>query len=220
MFKARKDKAAGQAEPGSSEATGGPPDSSLAVSSDVSRVTATSSGASRSALSSLPPSPIVTTNHTRQRSADRRADPLGLNVVFEPETSPSLDIIFVHGLGGTSRQTWSKNRDPELFWPQKWLPLEPDIQSARVLTFGYNAHFWSSGPGSISRISDFAKDLLYGMRFSQGENSKNLGIGEVSILKQSHLDVLLKKIQRPIIFVVHSMGGLVVKKVYPPLRWN
>lgn len=106
-------------------------------------------------------------------------DPLGLAVLHEPEGPPILDIIFVHGLGGTSRQTWSKNRDPELFWPHKWLPTEPDIKSARILSFGYNAHFASSGPSTISRISDFAKDLLFAMRFSNNSEMSHLSIGEV-----------------------------------------
>lgn len=32
----------------------------------------------------------------RSRSIDRRKDPVGLTIVYNPETLPSLDIIFVH----------------------------------------------------------------------------------------------------------------------------
>lgn len=34
-------------------------------------------------------------------------------------------------------------------WPQQWLPLDPDICSSRILTFGYNARFRSGGPQNM-----------------------------------------------------------------------
>jgi hypothetical protein len=116
-----------------------------------------------------------------QRSQDRSADPLGLTVVYAPKESPSVDIIFVHGLGGSSRKTWSKNRDPELFWPRTWLPSEPDICTARILTFGYNAHYRSLAPNNILSISDFAKNLLFEMRFGKDDATNDLKIGDVSL---------------------------------------
>ncbi|KAL8747538.1 MAG: hypothetical protein Q9184_007585, partial [Pyrenodesmia sp. 2 TL-2023] len=133
-----------------------------------------------------------------ERSIERHADPLGLNVVYAPEGGiPAADIILIHGLGGTSRKTWSWNKDPQFFWPEKWLPSELGFQQARVLSFGYNAHFASSGRGNILNIADFAKDLLFGMRYSLDHTSQELEIGRA-----------------PIIFVAHSMGGLVVKKAF------
>lgn len=123
-------------------------------------------------------------------------DPLGLNVIHVPDSPHTVDIIFVHGLGGTSRQTWSKNKDPNLFWPKEWLPLEPEMSTARVLSFGYNAHFAVPGK-NILNISDFARELLFAMKFGTDEQTGDLDIGHV-----------------PIIFVVHSMGGLVVKKAF------
>ncbi|MCJ1477255.1 hypothetical protein MMC13_005926 [Lambiella insularis] len=133
----------------------------------------------------------------RQKSRDRRADPQGLTVLYSPECPRSADIIFVHGLGGSSRQSWSKNRDLDFCWPQHWLPKEAEISSARILTFGYDAHFSSTGPTSVSNIGDFAKALLYDMKFGKDDASRDLAIGEA-----------------PVVFVVHSMGGLVFKKAY------
>lgn len=121
--------------------------------------------------------------------------PLGLNVVYSPDFERKADIIFVHGLGGTSRWSWSKNKDPELFWPLTFLPLESDLCMARILTFGYNAAFHKSGKINTS-ILDFAKDLLFDMKYGQDQNTNGLDMGRV-----------------PILFVVHSMGGLVVKEV-------
>jgi len=133
-----------------------------------------------------------------ERSRDRRLDPLGLTVLYEPEGPPVADIVFVHGLGGTSRQTWCKDRDPSLFWPCEWLPQERGLRNARVTSFGYNAHFASfSSKGNILNISDFAKDLLFKMRFATDQGERELNMGSA-----------------PIIFVAHSMGGLVVKKAY------
>lgn len=114
----------------------------------------------------------VTTSHAPR-------DPLGLNLIHVPDTPNTVDIIFVHGLGGTSKQTWSKNKDPNLFWPKEWLPLEPGISTARVMSFGYNAHFAAPGK-NILNISDFARELLFAMKFGTDEQSGSLDIGQVS----------------------------------------
>ena len=107
------------------------------------------------------------------------ADALGLHVIYQPAYEAPVDIIFVHGLGGASRKTWSKFQDPSLFWPEQWLPLEPEICEARILTFGYNANFRYGSPGSIANIGDFAKDLLFGMKFGKDRNMEDLRIGRV-----------------------------------------
>lgn len=132
----------------------------------------------------------------RSRSASPSPTPaLGLHAVHQPEKA-TADIIFVHGLGGHCYRTWTKNHDSAAFWPGNWLPLEPEIQAARILTFGYNAK-WRGATKSISTVTDFAKELLFEMRFAKAPDGADLNIGE-----------------KPIIFVVHSMGGLVVKKAY------
>ncbi|KAH8778620.1 hypothetical protein F5883DRAFT_626595 [Diaporthe sp. PMI_573] len=138
---------------------------------------------------------LVNVHLSRGPSPARDSSNLGLHVLHEPQAA-SLDIIFVHGLGGDSRRTWSKNHDPALFWPELWLPFEPGISTARILTFGYDAN-WRGASRSVSNISDFAKELLFEMRFAKGRSNGDLSLGS-----------------RPIIFVVHSMGGLVVKKAF------
>lgn len=65
-----------------------------------------------------------------------------------------------------------------MFWPQEWLPLEPGLRDARILTFGYNAHF-SSATKDVFSISDFAKDLLLQMKFGNDEQVRSLDIGQV-----------------------------------------
>lgn len=99
--------------------------------------------------------------------------------MYEPTTSVKANIVFIHGLGGTSRMTWSKNKDKQLFWPQMFLPYEEDIASARILTFGYNAEVASGNGRSIVSVLDFAKDFLYELKYARDENSKDLAIASV-----------------------------------------
>ncbi len=140
-------------------------------------------------MSDISPTTVV-------RTRDRKSEPLGLHVVYTPPGPRTIDLIFVHGLGGTSRLSWSYDRNLANFWPKEWLPLEPGFKDARILTFGYNANFMSQTK-DLFNISDFAKDLLLQLKVGMDENVVSLEIGKV-----------------PIIFVVHSMGGLVVKKAY------
>lgn len=142
-----------------------------------------------------------TRSMTASSIADRSArDPLGLKMVHRPPQERKVDIIFVHGLGCSSRMTWSKNHDLDYFWPLKFLPSEPEIGDARILTFGYNANFRpGSGKNSMS-VLDFAKGLLYDLKYATDEpvpELEDLRLGE-----------------KLIIFVVHSMGGLIVKEAY------
>ena len=120
--------------------------------------------------------------HLRELATERQSDPLGLTTVHEPELEPSVNIIFVHGLGGTSRTTWSSNRDKKYFWPREWLPHEHGFGSARILSFGYNAHFAAPRQQNVLNIGDFAIDLLFGMRFGLNPRGQELRLGNVCFL--------------------------------------
>ena len=138
----------------------------------------TSNSASHVRKHSLSPPPANPTHKDTDHNI-KPVNPLGLHAVYVPETPPSVDIIFVHGLGGTSQATWSWKRDTDFFWPGKWLPGEPFIRNARILSFGYDADFKSVRSGVVSSVSDFAKDLLFCMKFWRMEESGSLQIGEV-----------------------------------------
>lgn len=94
---------------------------------------------------------------TRADSPDGKKGPLGLNTLFEPQGSVVVDLIFVHGLGGGSRSTWTKSFDSSLFWPQEWLPRDAGFHDVRIHSFGYDSNW---GKSSILNIHDFAKSLL------------------------------------------------------------
>ncbi|KAI1119197.1 hypothetical protein F5Y14DRAFT_396854 [Nemania sp. NC0429] len=115
--------------------------------------------------------------------------PLGLTTLFEPNGQATADLIFVHGLNGGSRSTWSKAGDGT-FWPRDWLSCDDAFHDVRIHTFGY-----SSGLNreSVLDIHDFASNLLACVH---------------------HCPTMASMESGPILLVGHSMGGLVIKKAY------
>lgn len=150
----------------------------------------------------MPEISVATSLQSRKRSGHSRRGPegfrkeiepdpgpLGLNVIYTPQNGHKADVVFIHGLGGTSRLTWSKHKDPELFWPLTFLPLEPDICLARILTFAYNANFRKASNVNIS-VLDFAKDLLFDLKYARDEFDKELNMGNVSNVQVFPLELI------------------------------
>ncbi|KAL2020083.1 hypothetical protein VTK56DRAFT_8887 [Thermocarpiscus australiensis] len=119
--------------------------------------------------------------------------PLGLTTLYEPEsrTVPVAELVFIHGLGGGSRKTWSYSSDPHHYWPRAWLPADNDFSEVRIHTFGYKAE-WSERGHSVLDIHGFAQTLLGALRNHPG----------------------IRRTNTRIILVGHSMGGCVAKKAY------
>ncbi|KAK1765234.1 hypothetical protein QBC33DRAFT_495970 [Phialemonium atrogriseum] len=111
--------------------------------------------------------------------------PAGIKLLYSSEHA-NVDIVFVHGLTGDREQTWTSPNatDP---WPKTLLPNK--LPTARVLTFGYDAYVadWR-GVVSQSRVGNHAWNLLTSLARYREEDDTN---------------------DRPIIFVCHSLGGLV-----------
>ena len=124
-------------------------------------------------------------------TSDDTWGPLGLNLLHEP-SDPLIDFIFVHGLGGGSRKTWSKTSSIGHYWPQVWLPKESRFKNVRTHAFGYNSNWRQRGASSLT-VHDFGQALLAAIHNSP-------------TLNQSEKDT-------PIVLVGHSMGGVVIKKM-------
>lgn len=124
-------------------------------------------------------------------------DSEGIHEIINTRNSArTADIVFVHGLDGSSHSTWRYGEEGEeghFFWPEE---LGKELPHCAVWSVGYAAGITGLGnPGMIidQRAGNIAGQL------------SNLGIGE-----------------RPVVFITHSMGGLVVKAliVNCPLKSN
>jgi hypothetical protein len=84
----------------------------------------------------------------------------GLQILYKPPT-PIVDIIFIHGLTGSSYSTWLQ-KDSNIYWPVHL--LSKDIPDARIMAFGYDADVAKLlGPVSQNRLADHARGLLEGL---------------------------------------------------------
>ncbi|KAL8940002.1 MAG: hypothetical protein Q9211_002481 [Gyalolechia sp. 1 TL-2023] len=145
----------------------------------------TSSGLNRSFLSRT-----LTRGDGSSEVAQDVKGPWGLNTLYVPEDVTVADLIFVHGLGGGSRSTWTKHGEPSLYWPEKWLPNDIGFRDVRIHSFGYNSN-WEKE--SSLNIHDFSKSLL----------------GSIQ-----DCPTIPRASQTPLVLVGHSMGGLVIKRAY------
>ena len=89
-----------------------------------------------------------------QYAMAREGRDLGLLNVHQPQ-SPTADLVFIHGLDGHRRATWTNKS--EIFW----LPwLENHLRDVRIWTYGYDA---GSILGSLDdfdlHVNQFLQDL-------------------------------------------------------------
>lgn len=144
-------------------------------------------------------------------------------------------IVFIHGLGGHPKKTWegpqatalvsddederavrkqsrllgeirtrlrSQSPGPSsiprgslAFWPADFLPK--DIPNARILTYGYKA------------------DIVSGFFQANNKNSLSQHSRDLSVKLEREIEN-----QHPIIFVAHSLGGIIIKDVSKYLSYK
>ena len=104
---------------------------------------------------------LIKRTFARQEGVDEGSEDIkgafGLNTLCDVGPAALADLVFVHGLGGGSKSTWTRSGDPNLYWPKAWLPYDPDFHDVRIHSFGYNSNW---GNESILGVHDFAKSLL------------------------------------------------------------
>ncbi|MCJ1344417.1 hypothetical protein MMC31_002620, partial [Peltigera leucophlebia] len=112
---------------------------------------------------------------------------IGLFELSKNESEKTVDVVAVHGLQGDAYKTWE--HDNGSLWLRDFLPA--DIPNARIMTFGYDSTVAFSK--SVAKIEDKALELL-------------------NHLSARRYLAAPGKPARPIVFICHSLGGIVVKK--------
>ena len=131
------------------------------------------SSPSRTSPSRTSPARSVDTDNEENPSAKEDfKGRLGLNLLHNVN-EPVADFVFVHGLGGGSRKTWSKTTNPQHYWPKEWLSRDPEFANVRVHSFGYKAD-WGEKTQSILDVQDFARALLAEMQVSPDIRRSNV----------------------------------------------
>lgn len=151
--------------------------------------------ASSNAASPAPQSPDDSDPSNSTTSDPAPLFPDGIKVWHDcPDAT--VDICFVHGLTGNRDSTWTAPNQ-SLPWPITLLP--PKLPRARLLTWGYDAYVVRASVTSKNRLIDHAKNLLIDLT-----NDRTFyGASE-----------------RPLVFVAHSLGGLVCKEAILSSRNN
>ena len=134
---------------------------------------------------------------------------LGLDTLRPDPLEPYLELIFVHSLLGDSRLTWTHGNDGATFWPE-WLREDANFSKTRIHTYGYEeppVH----GHVEVTRLSDLGEELCHALESNEDVKS-NIHVRTV-VLALLQLSKPAKRAQNPIVFVAHSLGGLLVKAV-------
>ncbi|KAK7997595.1 hypothetical protein PG989_005635 [Apiospora arundinis] len=127
-------------------------------------------------------------------SSEGRTERFGLLPVAKaPNTAATqqfdVDIIAIHGLNGNAFTTWTHANGT--FWLQDLLP--ECLPGSRIFTYGYPSQVAFNS--SYATVRDYARRLLSSVQSMQAQ-SKEVG----------------HRALRPVIFICHSLGGIVCKQ--------
>ncbi|CAH0027019.1 unnamed protein product [Clonostachys rhizophaga] len=114
-----------------------------------------------------------------------------MSILLDPK-KPNVDIVLVHGVNVWGKEkhaadTWTCDTpDGRVHWVRDFLPIYEETSRARVLAHEYDASaVWGTGPRAVGAEADRLLDWLHVQRKGCAA--------------------------RPIIFLAHSLGGLLVK---------
>ncbi|KAF8529512.1 hypothetical protein BU17DRAFT_60309 [Hysterangium stoloniferum] len=126
-----------------------------------------------------------TNKYEGQCTRGRPDSGLGIKVLVEG-ISPNIDIVAIHGLDGHREQSWTAENG--ILWLKDLLPQR--LPHARITTYGYD----TSTSSELNKI----EETLYG-------HAQNF-ISRLALLRNKTTTTT-----RPIIFLAHSLGGIILK---------
>lgn len=111
----------------------------------------------------------------------------------DQQSEYDVDIVFLHGLLGCPFGTWTCGEEEDTVWAQQWLldDMKQEGLNPRVLSVGYDSQLLASG--SIWKPMCFEET---GSEILSQLNAARVGSGD-----------------RPVVFVTHSLGGVLLKQV-------
>ncbi|KFY84460.1 hypothetical protein V500_09300 [Pseudogymnoascus sp. VKM F-4518 (FW-2643)] len=121
-------------------------------------------------------------------TAEQRRRPLGFRELYCPSSGePNIDIIAVHGIAADRDSTWTYRPD-NLCWLADPTMLPEACPRSRILAYGYESQWL--GTDSVSQsLSSIAANFLHLLQGYRRDHPK-----------------------RPIIFIGHCFGGLVIER--------
>ncbi|UKZ80293.1 hypothetical protein TrVFT333_008050 [Trichoderma virens FT-333] len=109
-------------------------------------------------------------------------------IMYDTGKDAAFDIFAIHGLGSNPETAWAYQRnDSRVYWLRDFLPKARGLSDIRVVMVNHQTH-WDSNTAYLG-FHDHASELL--------EEIQNLHRANP---------------ERPIIFIAHSFGGILLKK--------
>ncbi|CAP65889.1 uncharacterized protein PODANS_5_10945 [Podospora anserina S mat+] len=127
-------------------------------------------------------------NTSKQKSQSKPAPGHAQTSNVESHTDPGTSLVLCDRHGPVNPRTKDGILPERIIWPQDLLHRQPRLERARTFTFGYNGDVFHND--SVAGIRDLARTLL-----------------DLLDLDRKGIDA-----RRPIVFVAHCLGGLIVKQ--------
>lgn len=139
----------------------------------------------------------------------------GIKELYSPGPNAEIDIVAVHGLNGDAFTTWTSDKG-NICWLKHPDLLPKYMPNARILTWGYNANVTSLKGRSTSsdRVLQHAQTLVADLQADRAVRCFFFNVKHRRGRKGARLTAsqLEGAESRPIIFLCHSLGGIVVKR--------
>ncbi|GAW20598.1 hypothetical protein ANO14919_101060 [Xylariales sp. No.14919] len=142
----------------------------------------------KSSVSRVPHFGISWTKPSKSAQSANNLLEWGMHILVNKDGSSAeaIDVIAIHGINGHWKTTW-EDEETGTNWLQHSIPKH--LKTARVMAFSYNSAVQFSK--SVSSVANFAEQLL-----------ESLMAQRVSGVEQ----------YRPMLFICHSLGGIVFKQ--------